>query len=291
MNKNFSHLCFSEVINKLNKFWSDFGCALLPAAVTEVGAGTLAPQTLLGCLINKNYNICYVQPSVRPADGRYGENINRLYMHHQYQVILKNDGKEFLDVQNLYLQSLNFIGLDFEKNDIRFIEDNWKNASIGAFGLGWEVWLNGTEVTQFTFMQQLAGIHLKIVPTEITYGLERLVMCMQGCQSVFDIEYTSDGKKYCDFFKENEKDFSLFAFDQSDSLILKRHLADFISESKRFTILENFRVAYDFAIKGSHILNLLDAKNEINLNEKTEYLFLLKNLIKEIASKLLVKKF
>jgi glycyl-tRNA synthetase alpha chain len=288
MKKDFSHICFSEIINKLNKFWSDFGCALLQPAVTEVGAGTLAPQTLLGCLINKNYNICYVQPSIRPADGRYGENINRLYMHHQYQVILKHDNEKFIDIQNLYLQSLKFIGLDFEKNDVRFIEDNWKNASIGASGLGWEVWLNGTEVTQFTFMQQLAGIHLKILPTEITYGLERLVMCMQGSRSVFDIIYTSDGQKYGDFFKENEKDFSCFALDQCDPLILKRHLQDYICESKRFTILKNFRVAHDFVIKGSHTLNLLDARGEINLNEKTEYLLLLKDLIKEIASKILL---
>lgn len=281
--------CFSEIINKLNKFWSDQGCALVSPAVTEVGAGTLAPQTLLGCLINKDYNVCFVQPSIRPSDGRYGENINRLYMHHQFQVILKQEGK-LIDVQNLYLQSLRFIGLDFEKNDIRFIEDNWKNTSIGAFGLGWEVWFNGTEVTQFTFMQELAGIHLKIIPVEITYGLERLVMCLQGVENVFDIIYTSDGKKYGEFFKENERDFSKFALDQSDISILKRNLDDSISEAKRFTELLNFRAAYDFVIKGSHFLNLLDARGNINLNEKTEYLFLLKNLIRDIAIKITEKQ-
>jgi glycyl-tRNA synthetase alpha chain len=278
-------ISFSEIINRLNKFWSDFGCSLLASSSTEVGAGTLAQQTLIGALINKNYNICYVQPSIRPADGRYGENINRLYMHHQYQVIIKEQNK-FIDIQNLYLKSLKYIGVDFQKNDIRFIEDNWKNASIGAFGLGWEVWFNGTEVTQFTFMQKLGGTNLKIIPVEITYGLERLVMCIQNVENVFDILYNSTGTKYGDIFKENERDFSLFALDQSDPNILRNHINDYINESNRFFKLNNFRASYDFAIKASHILNLLDARGCINLNEKTELLLKLKDLIKNIALKI-----
>ncbi len=278
-------ISFSEIINRLNQFWSNFGCSILAPSTTEVGAGTLSPKTLIGSILNKNYKVCYVQPSIRPKDGRYGENINRLYMHHQYQVIIKEEGK-FIDIQNLYLESLKYIGINFQKNDIRFIEDNWKNASIGAFGLGWEVWLNGTEVTQFTFMQKLGGEPLKITPVEITYGLERLVMCMQNVDSVFDIIYNNDGMKYYDFFYENEKDFSKFVFEQSDSEMLKRHLADYILQSKNLLNLLNISVSYDFAIKASHILNILDARGCINLNEKTEYLFIIKDLIKDIVAKI-----
>lgn len=268
---------FSEVINKLNQFWCDHGCVLLSPSVTEVGAGTLAPATLLGCLANDNYRICYTQPSIRPADARYGENINRLYMHHQYQVIIK-DVSEVVDVQKLYLKSLEFIGVDFSKNDIRFIEDDWKNASVGAFGLGWEIWFNGTEVTQFTYMQQIGGVHLKIIPIEVTYGLERLLMCLQEKENVFEIDYSKD-KKYGDIFKANEYDFSCFVLDEADIDLFKDQLTIYIAQAKRFLTLKNARVAYDFAIKASHIMNILDARRAINVNERTEFLLQLKNLV------------
>lgn len=273
---------FSEIINRLNQFWTSQGCSLLNPYVSEVGAGTLAPATILSCLSENNYSACYVQPSIRPADSRYGKNINRLYMHHQYQVIIKKPDV-FIDVQNLYLRSLHAIGLDFSKNDLRFIEDDWKNASIGAFGLGWEVWLNGTEVTQFTFMQTLGGVSLDIVPVEITYGLERLVMCMQQVDSVFDIIYDQHGRTYGQIFSQNEYDFSCLALEQSDLEMLRRHLVDFQQQAKRLFTLGNLKASYDYITKASHCLNLLDARHALSLNERTDLLLNLKDLVKNIA--------
>ena len=232
------NISFSHIIKKLDEFWTSNGCNLLSNATTEVGAGTLAPATVLGCLSNsKNYNVCYVQPSMRPADGRYGENANRLYTHHQYQVILMQSNK-FIDAQRLYLESLKFIGVDLKNNDIRFIEDDWKNTSIGAFGLGWEVWYNGMEVTQFTYMQQLGGTHLKTVPIEITYGLERLVMCIQEVENVMDVQYSKDSL-YGDIFRANEYEWSKYALEDADNKILLSHFKDYLSESKRFSNLKN----------------------------------------------------
>jgi glycyl-tRNA synthetase alpha chain len=180
-------LTFSQVIQKLTEFWCSKGCSFLQGSNTEVGAGTLSPLTLLNCIAYDNYKICYVQPSQRPADGRYGENPNRLYIHHQFQVIFKDDYSQY-SVQDLYLESLKYIGVDFKKNDIRFIKDNWKNPSVGASGLGWEVWYNGMEITQFTFMQQLGGIDMKIIPIEVTYGLERRVISMQDLEDVMELQ-------------------------------------------------------------------------------------------------------
>ena len=275
-------LTFSQIVQKLTEFWCNYGCSFLQGAVTEVGAGTLSPSTLLNCIANDTYKVCYVQPSQRPADGRYGQNPNRLYTHHQFQVIFKDDNLN-LSVQDLYLQSLEHIGVNFKKNDIRFIKDNWKNPSVGASGLGWEVWYNGMEVTQFTFMQQLGGIDCKIIPIEVTYGLERLVMCIQNLDDVMQIQY-SDDKKYGELFQKNEYDFSSYAFENSNIEILKRHLDDYICEAERFLTLKNARVAYDFTIKASHIVNLLDARKSIAINDRTKFLIKMKNLVQKACN-------
>lgn len=277
---------FSQVIQKLTEFWCNHGCSFLQGSNTEVGAGTLSPSTILNCVLNDEYKICYVQASSRPADGRYGENPNRLYTHHQFQVIYKDDNFNG-SVQDLYLKSLEYIGVDFTKNDIRFVKDDWKNPSVGAFGLGWEVWYNGMEVTQFTCMQQLGGIACDIIPFEVTYGLERLVMCMQNLDNVMDIQY-SETKKYGELFKNNERDFSIYALDTSNPEILKRHLFDYISEAERFLTLGNARIAYDFTIKASHTVNLLDARREISINDRTQFLIKMKNLVQKSCS--MIKK-
>jgi glycyl-tRNA synthetase alpha chain len=281
-------LTFCEIINELTKFWVKNGCGIAQGSNTEVGAGTLSNTTLLNTLTNDKYKICYVQPSTRPADGRYGENPNRLYTHHQFQVIFKDDNFT-QSTQDLYLQSLKAIGIDFSINDIRFIEDDWKNPSVGAFGLGWEVWYNGMEVTQFTFMQQLGGIKCDIIPTEITYGLERLVMLIQNKNHVMDIDY-SEGKKYGEIFKNIEYDFSDYALAHSNVNILKRHFDDYISEAQRFIDLKNPYVAYDFTIKASHLVNLLDARNAISISQRTEFLIQMKNLVQQSCTLLLERK-
>ncbi len=277
---------FSQIVQKLTEFWCGQGCAFVQGSNTEVGAGTLSPSTLLNCIANDSYKICYTQPSSRPADGRYGENPNRLYTHHQFQVIFKDDNFNG-SVQNLYLKSLEYIGVDFTKNDIRFVQDDWKNPSVGAFGLGWEVWYNGMEVTQFTYMQQLGGVNCDIIPVEVTYGLERLIMSMQNIDDVMDIQYSHD-KKYGDLFRKNEYDFSKYAFEQSDVEMLRRHLNDYIAQSEKLLELKNARVAYDFAIKASHIVNLLDAHQAITINDRTNFLIKMKNLVQK--SCLLIKE-
>lgn len=275
------NLTFCDVITKLTEFWISYGCGIAQGSNTEVGAGTLSPRTLLDTITNEIYKICFVQPSTRPADGRYGENANRLYTHNQFQVIIKD--KEFVkSVKQIYLESLKIIGVDFPTNDIRFIEDDWKNPSVGAFGLGWEVWYNGMEVTQFTFMQQIGGLECNIIPIEITYGLERLVMSIQNKDRVMDIDY-SVGKKYGDLFKQNEQDFSAFALEYADIEMIKRHLADYLKEAKRFVELENGSVGYDFIIKASHLVNVLDARKAISINQRTEFLLKMKTLVKQAA--------
>jgi glycyl-tRNA synthetase alpha chain len=272
------NLTFCEVINKLIEFWVSYDCGIAQGSNTEVGAGTLSPRTLLDIITNETYKICFVQPSTRPADG---ENANRLYTHHQFQVIIKD--KDFTkSVKQIYLESLKAIGVDFTKNDIRFIEDDWKNPSVGAFGLGWEVWYNGMEVTQYTFMQQIGGLECDIVPVEITYGLERLVMSIQNKDRVMDIDY-STGKKYVELFKHNEQDFSAFALEYADIEMIKRHLADYLKEAKRFVELGNSCVGYDFIIKASHLVNLLDARKAISINQRTEFLLKMKTLVKQVA--------
>ncbi len=272
-------LTFCDIVNKLNEFWSYHGCGIAHGSNTEVGAGTLSPTTLLNAITNDNYKICYVQPSTRPADGRYGCNPNRLYTHHQFQVLFKESNFNG-SVQDLYLESLIAIGVDFSINDIRFIEDDWKNPSVGALGLGWEVWYNGMEITQFTYMQQLGGLKCNIIPVEVTYGLERLVMLIQEKDHVMDIDYSKD-KKYGKVFKGIEYAFSRYALEDSDVKILKRHLDDYMSEAQRLIDLKNPYVAYDFTIKASHLVNLLDARKAISINQRTEFLIKMKNLVQQ----------
>ena len=274
-------LTFCQIINKLTEFWVSKGCGIAQGSNTEVGAGTLSPRTLLDTITNETYRICFVQASTRPADGRYGENANRLYTHHQFQVIVKDENFTG-SVKQFYLESLREIGVNFDNTDIRFIEDDWKNPSVGAFGLGWEIWYNGMEVTQFTFMQQIGGLKCKTIPVEITYGLERLVMSIQNKNHVMDIDY-SEGKKYGHIFKRTEHDFSSYALKNADVQMTERHLNDYLSESKRFIEMKNGYVAYDFAIKASHLVNILDARKAISINKRTEFLMKMKNLVQQSA--------
>jgi len=264
---------FQETIFKLKRYWSDRGTIIQEPYDLEVGAGTMAPETFLRVLGPKPYNVAYVQPSRRPADGRYGENPNRLYKHQQLQVILKPTPKDVLDQ---YLGSLEAIGIDLRKHDIKFEEDNWEAPTLGAWGIGWQVMLDGLEITQFTYFQQCGGMDLDLVPAEITYGLERIVAFLQNVNSVYDIEW-APGVKYSDVRLADEQQFSVYNFELADVGALWREfelhehecqrLLDLFSKSKdtsRFPVLP----AYDRALKCSNVFNLLDARGAISVTER-----------------------
>ncbi|UAT43206.1 glycine--tRNA ligase subunit alpha [Anaplasmataceae bacterium AB001_6] len=271
---------FQEVVGRLNKYWSDNGCSILNPYSSELGAATMHPATFFGALSKEKTNISYIQPVIRPCDGRGGIVKNRLYQHHQYQVLMKPSPD---DLQDLYLKSLDVIGFDVNKYDIRFIEDNWDNPSIGAWGLGWEVWCDGMEITQFTYMQQIGGVDCFLVSGELAYGLERILMNLQNVDSVFDIIFDSQGTKYGDIFSDYEKQFSEISMNYYPADMLynlfntyKNSAVDLIDKKKPL-------VAYDFCIKISHILNLLDARSLISVTERAEYILLIRNLVKECA--------
>jgi glycyl-tRNA synthetase alpha chain len=262
-------LSFQGIIFALHQFWSRQGCVIVQPYTTEVGAGTLSPVTTLKALGPKPWNVAYVQPSIRPADGRYGDNPNRLYQHHQYQVILKPSPD---NIQELYLESLREVGIDPLLHDIRFVEDDWENPSIGAWGLGWEVWCDGMEITQFTYMQQIGGIECSPIPGELTYGLERMVMYIQGVENVYDLKWNSAGVTYGEVFKQNEREFSAFALEYSNTDMLFRHFDD--AETACLSLVEKALPlpAYDYCLKASHLLNLLDARGVIGVTERASYL-------------------
>ena len=243
----------------------------------EVGAGTLSPMTALRALKEEEWNICYVQPSRRPKDGRYGENPNRLQMHHQFQVVLKPSPAEF---QALYLQSLERIGIKAEEHDIRFVEDDWENPSIGAAGLGWEVWIDGMEVTQFTYMQQIGGIELKNIAGEITYGLERLAMYVQNKDSVYDLQYNKQ-KTYGDIFLQNEQEMSEYNIDYANIEILLKNFNDAEAESLQLLEKKLALPAYEQCLKASHFLNLLEARKVIGVTERAGYMARVRNMAKK----------
>tara|TARA_B100000900_G_scaffold375633_1_gene357886 strand:- start:112 stop:990 length:879 start_codon:yes stop_codon:yes gene_type:complete len=276
-NDNSKGQTFQELVMSLQKFWGKYGCVLLQPYDLEVGAGTFHPATTLRSLGPNPWKAAYVQPSRRPTDGRYGENPNRLQHYYQFQVIIKPSPK---NIKNTYLKSLSAIGIDVKKHDIRFIEDDWESPTLGASGLGWEVWCDGMEITQFTYFQQMTGIDCKPIPVELTYGLERLCMFVQGKKNVFDIEWNKEGVKYKDVFHQSEKEFSSYNFDHADTKIL---LLSFESAEKECKSLLNKKLAlpaYDQCLKASHIFNLLDARGVIGVAERANYIDRIRELSK-----------
>ncbi|WP_226583117.1 glycine--tRNA ligase subunit alpha [Halobacillus litoralis] len=268
-----------EMILTLQNHWSNQGCLLMQAYDTEKGAGTMSPMTLLRSLGPEPWNVAYVEPSRRPADGRYGKNPNRLYQHHQFQVIMKPSPD---NIQELYLDSLRALGIDPAKHDIRFVEDNWENPTLGAAGLGWEVWLDGMEITQFTYFQQIGGLEARPVSAEITYGLERLASYIQDKENVFDLEWTN-GVTVGDIFTQPEYEHSVYTFEASDEQMLFDLFSTYEKEAQR--IMEQGLVfpAYDYVLKCSHTFNLLDAKGVISVTERTGYISRVRNLARKIA--------
>ncbi len=270
-------LSFQKLILTLHDYWSAQGCVILQPYDVEMGAGTFHPATTLRALGPDPWKAAYVQPSRRPTDGRYGENPNRLQHYYQDQVILKPSPA---DLQQLYLGSLAAIGIDFTKHDIRFVEDDWESPTLGAWGLGWEVWCDGMEVTQFTYFQQVGGYDCKPVSGELTYGLERLAMYIQGVDSVYDLAFNDEGVTYGDVFLENEREFSAYNFEVADTDSLLRRFKDAAEENRRCIEAGLPLPAYDQAIKASHIFNTLQARGVISVAERQAYIGRVRDLAK-----------
>ncbi len=273
-------LSFQDVIFTLQRYWSAQGCVILQPYDMEVGAGTSHPATTLRALGPKPWNAAYVQPSRRPKDGRYGENPNRLQHYYQFQVILKPSP---LDIQELYLQSLYAIGIDPNLHDIRFVEDDWENPTLGAWGLGWEVWCDGMEVSQFTYFQQVGGFDCRPASGELTYGLERLTQYVQGKDSVYELEYNGRGVLYGDVFLQAEREFSAYNFEHADTELLLRHFADAEKECAALLAHGLALPAYDQMLKTSHMFNLLDARGVISVTERAAYIGRVRALSKGCA--------
>lgn len=270
---------FQEMILTLNKFWGEQGCIILQPYDIEKGAGTMNPATFLHALGPEPWNVAYIEPCRRPADGRYGENPNRLQHYYQYQVILKPSPD---NIQELYLQSLEALGINTLEHDIRFVEDNWESPTLGAWGLGWEVWLDGMEVTQFTYFQQCGGIDCKPVCGEITYGLERLATFIQGVDSVYDIQWVGD-VQYRDVFHQNEVDYSEYNFKVADTDMLFMFFDAYEKEAIRVVEAGLVQPAYDYVLKCSHTFNLLDARGAISVTERTHYIARVRNMARLCA--------
>ncbi len=272
-------LSMQDIILTLQQFWAKQGCMLMQSYDTEKGAGTMSPYTFLRAIGPEPWNVAYVEPSRRPADGRYGDNPNRLYQHHQFQVIMKPSPD---NIQELYLDSLRALGIDPLEHDIRFVEDNWENPSMGCAGVGWEVWLDGMEITQFTYFQQVGGLEVRPVAVEVTYGLERLSSYIQDVNSVFELEW-ADGVKYGDIFKEPEFEHSKYSFEESNQEMLFELFDTYEKEAKKQ--IENGLVhpAYDYILKCSHTFNLLDARGAVSVTERAGYLSRIRNMARMVA--------
>ena len=277
---------FQEVILTLQEFWSGQGCILAQPYDVEKGAGTMSPWTFLRVLGPEPWNVAYVEPSRRPADGRYGDNPNRLYQHHQFQVIMKPSPD---NIQELYLESLARLGIHAEEHDIRFVEDNWESPTLGAWGLGWEVWLDGMEITQFTYFQQVGGQDVKPVSVEITYGLERLAMYIQGVENVYDIAWTDD-VTYGDVFHQNEFEQSSYAFDLSDEKLLFDLFDKYEAEAVRVIEAGYVHPAHDYVLKCSHTFNLLDARGAISVSQRTAFIGRVRKLARLCAEAYLAQR-
>jgi glycyl-tRNA synthetase alpha chain len=278
---------FQQLLLGLQDYWARQGCAILQPYDMEVGAGTSHTATFLRSLGPEPWRAAYVQPSRRPKDGRYGENPNRLQHYYQFQVVLKPSPPEILD---LYLGSLEAVGFDLAKNDVRFVEDDWENPTLGAWGLGWEVWMNGMEITQFTYFQQVGGIDCKPITGEITYGLERLAMYLQGVENVFDLVWTERddtkgrrGLTYGDVFHQNEVEQSAYNFEHSDSAALFRHFTDHEAAAKQLMDERLALPAYEQVLKAAHTFNLLDARGAISVTERAGYIGRIRALARAVA--------
>ena len=272
-------LTFQQLIGQLNAFWDRQGCALLQPYDMEVGAGTFHTATFLRAVGPEPWSAAYVQPSRRPKDGRYGENPNRLQHYYQYQVVLKPSPT---DIQERYLDSLKDLGINPAEHDIRFVEDDWESPTLGAWGLGWEVWLDGMEVTQFTYFQEVGGLACKPVLGEITYGLERLAMYLQGKDSVFDLVWTP-GVTYRDVYHQNEVEQSKYNFELSNTDMLFRHFGEFEGEAKRLIEAQCVLPGYEMVMKASHTFNLLDARGAISVTERAAYIGRVRALARAVA--------
>ncbi|KPU27954.1 hypothetical protein TR13x_00975 [Caloranaerobacter sp. TR13] len=277
---------FQDLIMTLLKYWGDKGCIVVQPYDIEKGAGTMNPQTFLRALGPEPWKVAYVEPSRRPADARYGENPNRVYQHHQLQVILKPSPE---NVQELYLESLKAIGIDPLKHDIRFVEDNWEAPTLGAWGLGWEVWLDGMEITQFTYFQQIGSINCELESAEITYGLERIAMYLQDVDNIFDIEWV-DGVKYGKIFKQAEYEHSVYSFEEADINVLLNLFNTYEEQAKKLIEKGLVLPAYDFVLKCSHTFNVLDARGAISVAERTSFIGRVRNLAKLVAAKYIEKR-
>lgn len=277
--------CLQDMILTLQKFWSSKGCLILQSYDVEKGAGTMSPYTFLRSNGPEPWNAAYVEPSRRPADGRYGENPNRLYQHHQFQVVMKPSP---IDIQEYYLDSLVALGINPLEHDIRFVEDNWENPSMGCAGLGWEVWIDGMEVSQFTYFQQVGGLKIDPVTSEITYGLERLAMYLFDVNNVYELEWTK-GVRYGEIFKQPEYEHSMFSFELSDGDLLFRQFDDYEAEAQRLLDQGLVHPAYDYILKSSHTFNLLDARGLISPSDRAAYLGRVRKLARGVA-KLFVEK-
>jgi glycyl-tRNA synthetase alpha chain len=272
-------LTFQQLILRLQDYWDRRGCALLQPYDMEVGAGTFHTATFLRAIGPEPWRAAYVQPSRRPKDGRYGDNPNRLQHYYQYQVVLKPSPPDILE---LYLGSLRALGIDTSRNDVRFVEDDWESPTLGAWGLGWEVWLNGMEVTQFTYFQEVGSLRCKPITGEITYGLERLAMYLQGVESVYDLTWT-EGVTYRDVFHQNEVEQSRYNFEHSNAAMLFRHFDEYEGEAQRLIAAELALPAYEMVMKCSHTFNLLDARGAISVTERAAYIGRVRALARAVA--------
>ena len=283
MSTTYNTKTFQGLVLALQQFWADRGCVVMQPLDMEVGAGTFHPATFLRAIGPESWNTAYVQPCRRPTDGRYGENPNRLQHYYQFQVILKPSHK---NIQELYLASLEALGIDMSIHDIRFVEDNWESPTLGAWGLGWEVWLNGMEVTQFTYFQQVGGLECHPVSGEITYGIERIAMYLQGVDSIYDIVWTEgpDGVvTYGDVFKQNEVEMSAYNFEQADTKNLFSYFDDCEAQCQKLIAKELALPAYEQVLKASHYFNLLDARNAISVTERQRFILRVRSLARSVA--------
>jgi len=270
---------FQDIIFELDRYWADQGCIIQQPYDMEVGAGTFHPATLLRALGPEPWKAAYPQPSRRPTDGRYGDNPNRLQHYYQYQVVIKPSP---LNVQELYLESLKRFGLNLMEHDVRFVEDDWESPTLGAWGLGWEVWLDGMEITQFTYFQQAGSIDLHPVTAEITYGLERIAMYLQGVDSVYDIAW-NDEISYGEIFHQAEVEFSTFNFEEADVDKMIGFFNSYEAEAEKLIGKDLVLPAYDYCLKCSHVFNLLDARKAISVAERTRYIGRIRNIVRNVA--------
>jgi glycyl-tRNA synthetase alpha chain len=276
---------YQDMIAGLERYWADYGCVIMQPYHTELGAGTFNPATFLRCLGPQPWKTAYVEPCIRPTDGRYGENPFRFQHYFQYQVVLKPAPEDVLD---LYFGSLEALGIDLRKHDVRLVEDDWEGPTLGAWGLGWEVWCDGMEVTQFTYFQQLGGLELDLVPAEMTYGLERLAMFLQGKKSAFDLDW-APGVKWGEVYRENEREWSVYNFEVAPVDILMRRFDEHEAECRELVTRELPLPAYDQVLKCSHTFNLLDARGAISVTERAAYIGRVRSLARKVAEQYVEK--